>query len=100
MIENESREYNKIQELLKENMNDEELQYSKSEEENLKKVSTKVKQLDVTDCEFDNLESCYHLTRGVHENSIAKNGLGAQIGVRSKDGAGNEDTPKVFLQNQ
>lgn len=78
-------------------MNNEELQYSKSEEENLKKVSTKVKQLDVTDCEFDNSESCYHLTRGVHENSIAKNGLGAQIGVRSKDGAGNEDTPKVFF---
>lgn len=41
--------------------------------------------LDVKDCEFDNPESCYHLTRGVHEKSISKKGLGAHIGIRSKD---------------
>ena len=54
-------------------------------------------ELDVKKCEFDNPESCYHLTRAVHENSIAKNGLGADIGIRSKDGVGNEKTPKVFF---
>ena len=53
--------------------------------------------LDVKECEFDNPESCYHLTRGVHEESIIKKGLGADIGIRSKDGVGNEKTSKVFF---
>ena len=53
--------------------------------------------LDVNECEFDNPESCYHLTRGVHEESIAQKGLGANIGIRSKDGVGNEKTSKVFF---
>lgn len=56
-----------------------------------------MKELDVKECEFDNLESCYHLTRGVHENSISEKGLGADIGIRSKDGVGNEKTSKVFF---
>lgn len=56
-----------------------------------------MKERDVEECEFDNLESCYHLTRGVHEDSIAEKGLGADIGIRSKDGAGNEKTSKVFF---
>lgn len=54
-------------------------------------------ELDVKKCEFDSLESCYHLTRGVHEESISKEGLGADIGIRSKDGIGNEKTAKVFF---
>ena len=53
--------------------------------------------LDVKECEFDNPESCYHLTRGVHEESISQKGLGADIGIRSKDGVGNEKTSKVFF---
>lgn len=56
-----------------------------------------MKELDVKKCEFDNIESCYHLTRGVHEDSIAEKGLGADIGIRSKDGVGNEKTSKVFF---
>lgn len=56
-----------------------------------------MKELDVTNCEFDNPDSCYHLTRAVHEKSISENGLGANIGIRSKDGAGNEKTSKVFF---
>lgn len=56
-----------------------------------------MKELDVKECEFKNLESCYHLTRGVHEDSISENGLGANIGIRSKDGLGNEKTSKVFF---
>lgn len=56
-----------------------------------------MKELDVADCEFDNPDSCYHLTRAVHEESISKNGLGANIGIRSKDGIGNEKTSKVFF---
>ena len=56
-----------------------------------------MKELDVRNCEFDNPESCYHLTRAVHESSIAEHGLGADIGIRSKDGVGNEKTSKVFF---
>ena len=56
-----------------------------------------MKELDVKECEFKNLESCYHLTRSVHEDSISENGLGANIGIRSKDGLGNEKTSKVFF---
>lgn len=56
-----------------------------------------MKKLDVNECEFDNPESCYHLTRGVHEESISQKGLGADIGIRSKDGVGNEKTSKVFF---
>jgi len=56
-----------------------------------------MKELDVKECEFNNIESCYHLTRGVHEDSIAEKGLGADIGIRSKDGVGNEKTSKVFF---
>lgn len=56
-----------------------------------------MKVIDIKDSELDNSESCYHLTRAVHEESIAKNGLGADIGVRSKDGVGNEKTNKVFF---
>lgn len=53
--------------------------------------------IDVKDADFYNPESCYHLTRGIHEESINKNGLGADIGIRSKDGVGNEKTNKVFF---
>lgn len=56
-----------------------------------------MKELDVKECEFENIESCYHLTRGVHEDSIEEKGLGADIGIRSKDGVGNEKTSKVFF---
>lgn len=56
-----------------------------------------MKSLNVSKCEFDNPENCYHLTRGVHEESIAEKGLGADIGIRSKDGLGNEKTSKVFF---
>ena len=56
-----------------------------------------IKKLDISECELDNIESCYHLTRGVHEYSIEKMGLGADIGIRSKDGVGNENTSKVFF---
>lgn len=56
-----------------------------------------IEELDVRDCEFDNPESCYHLTRAVHESSIGENGLGADIGIRSKDGVGNEKTSKIFF---
>ena len=45
-----------------------------------------MKSLNVSKCEFGNPENCYHLTRGVHEESIAEKGLGADIGIRSKDG--------------
>lgn len=56
--------------------------------------------IDVKECEFNNPESCYHLTRAVHhygEKGIAKKGLGADIGIRSKDEVGNEKTKKVFF---
>lgn len=56
-----------------------------------------MKELDVKECEFDNIESCYHLTRGVHEDNIAEKGLEADIGIRSKDRVGNEKTSKVFF---
>lgn len=56
-----------------------------------------MKEKDVKECQFDNLENCYHLTRAVHEDSIAEKGLGADIGIRSKDGAGKEKTSKVFF---
>lgn len=52
---------------------------------------------DVRQCNLEDQEGCYHLTRGVHEESISKDGLGANIGIRSKDGAGNEKTSKVFF---
>ena len=47
-----------------------------------------MKELDVEQCEIANPEGCYHLTRDVHAPSIANIGLGADIGVRSRDGAG------------
>ena len=56
-----------------------------------------MKELDVEQCEIANPEGCYHLTRAVHAPSIANVGLGADIGVRSRDGAGNERTSKVFF---
>lgn len=56
-----------------------------------------MREKDVKECEFDNPESCYHLTRAVHENSIAETGLGDDIGIRSTDGAGHEKTSKVFF---
>lgn len=56
-----------------------------------------MQETDIKNCELDNPESCYHLTRGIHEASIGKEGLGADIGIRSKDGVGNEKTSKVFF---
>jgi len=56
-----------------------------------------MKELDVKECEFGNSESCYHFTRAVYETTIAENGLIPTIGVRSKDGVGNEKTFKVFF---
>lgn len=56
-----------------------------------------MKEKDIKKCQLDNPESCYHLTRAVHEDSIAEKGLGADIGIRSKEGVGNEKTSKVFF---
>lgn len=56
-----------------------------------------MKEKDVKDCQLDNLESCYYLTRAIHEDSIAENGLGANIEIRSKEVVGNEKTSKVFF---
>lgn len=52
---------------------------------------------DVNQCHLEDKEGCYHLTRSVHEKSISEMGLGPNIGIRSKDGAGNEKTSKVFF---
>ncbi len=56
-----------------------------------------MRRLDVEQCEIASPEGCYHLTRAVHAPSIENIGLGADIGVRSRDGAGNERTSKVFF---
>lgn len=57
----------------------------------------KMEEKDVNDCELDNIENCYHFTRAIHEESINKDGLGADTGIRSKDGLGNEKNAKVFF---
>ncbi len=56
-----------------------------------------MKELDVKKCEFDNIESCYHLTRRIFENEISEKGLNPSIGIRSKDGLGKEKTSKIFF---
>lgn len=56
-----------------------------------------MEKIDIKESGFEDLESCYHLSRSVCKEGIAEEGLKADIGIRSTDRLGNEKNPKVFF---